>query len=148
AACLLVRRAAITKVGFFDPAYFMYGEDLDLCYRLKQGGWKIFYLPGAQALHIKGASSRQETARMLYEFHSAMWTFHHKGYADELPAFGNGLVWAAIWTRWAMLSGWSAVTRNLKVSPWGERRIVLCEATMPRRASLSSCAPSTGAGVA
>jgi GT2 family glycosyltransferase len=117
AACLMVRRAAITKVGFFDPAYFMYGEDLDLCYRLKQGGWKIFYVPSAQALHIKGASSRQETARMLYEFHSAMWTFHHKHYADELPAFGNGLVWAAIWLRWAMLSGWSAVTRDPNVSP-------------------------------
>ena len=117
AACLMVRRAAVAKVGFFDPAYFMYGEDLDLCYRLKQGGWKIYYLPSAQALHIKGASSRQETARMLYEFHSAMWTFHHKHYADELPAFGNGLVWAAIWTRWAMLSGWSAVTRNPNVSP-------------------------------
>ncbi|TMC11059.1 MAG: hypothetical protein E6J29_10460, partial [Chloroflexi bacterium] len=90
AACLMVRRAAVAKVGFFDPAYFMYGEDLDLCYRLKQGGWKIYYLPSAQALHIKGASSRQETARMLYEFHSAMWTFHHKHYADELPAFAGG----------------------------------------------------------
>jgi GT2 family glycosyltransferase len=117
AACLMVRRAAVAKVGFFDPAYFMYGEDLDLCFRLKRGGWKIYYVPSAQALHIKGASSRQETARMLYEFHSAMWTFHHKHYADELPAFGNGLVWAAIWTRWAMLSGWSAVTRNPNVSP-------------------------------
>ncbi len=117
AACLMVRRSAINKVGFFDPAYFMYGEDIDLCFRLKQGGWKIFYVPSAQALHIKGASSRQETARMLYEFHSAMWTFHHKHYADDLPAFGNGLVWAAIWARWAMLSGWSAVTRNQNVSP-------------------------------
>lgn len=117
AACFMVRRAAIRKVGFFDPAYFMYGEDLDLCFRLKQGGWKVFYVPSAQALHIKGASSRQATARMLYEFHSAMWTFHHKHYADELPAFGNGLVWAAIWARWAMLSGWSAITRNPNVSP-------------------------------
>ncbi len=117
AACLMVRRAAINKVGFFDPAYFMYGEDLDLCFRLKQGGWKIFYLPSAQALHIKGASSRQETSRMLYEFHSAMWTFHHKHYADDMPAFGNGLVWAAIWARWAMLSGWSALNRNQNVSP-------------------------------
>ena len=117
AACLMLRRAAIAKVGLFDPAYFMYGEDLDLCFRLKAGGWKIFYLPAAEALHIKGASSRQEATRTLYEFHSAMWTFHHKHYADELPAFGNGLVWAAIWARWAMLSGWSAVTRKPNVSP-------------------------------
>src|SRR5262249_8816862 len=42
AACLMVRRAAVDRVGFFDPDYFMYGEDLDLCFRLKAGGWKIF----------------------------------------------------------------------------------------------------------
>jgi GT2 family glycosyltransferase len=111
AACLMLRRAAIAKVGFFDPAYFMYFEDIDLCYRLKQGGWKIFYVPSAEALHVKGASSSQEKRRMLYELHSANWTFHHKHYADELPAFGNGLVWAAIWIRWAILTGWSEVRR-------------------------------------
>lgn len=117
AACLMVRRVAVERIGLFDPAFFMYGEDLDLCYRLKEHGWKVFYLPGAEAVHVKGASTRQATGRMLYEFHSAMWTFHHKHFADDYPAFGNGLVWAAIWTRWAMLSGWSAITKNPNVSP-------------------------------
>ena len=42
AACLLLRRSALDRVGFFDPRYFMFGEDLDLCYRLKLGGWKVF----------------------------------------------------------------------------------------------------------
>ena len=106
-ACLMLRRTAIAKVGFFDPAYFMYFEDIDLCYRLKQGGWKIFYIPSAEALHVKGASTSQEQRKALYQLHSANWTFHHKHYADELPAFGNGLVWAAIWARWAILTGWS-----------------------------------------
>ena len=117
AACLMVRRAALRKIGHFDPAYFMYGEDLDLCYRLKESGWKIHYVPAAYAVHVKGASSRQQTARMLYEFHSSMWTFHNKHYADEMPAFGNGLVWAAIWARWAVKTGWSTVTRDPEVSP-------------------------------
>jgi GT2 family glycosyltransferase len=111
-ACLMIRRSAIEKVGKFDPAYFMYGEDLDFCYRLKQGGWKVFYVPSADAQRHTGAPSRQESARRRYELHSSMWTFHHKHYADELPAFGNGLVWAAIWARWALLSGWSAVNRG------------------------------------
>lgn len=117
AACLMLRKVAVDRIGLFDPAFFMYGEDLDLCYRLKQHGWKVYYLPAAEAVHVKGASTRQATARMLYEFHSAMWTFHHKHFADDYPAFGNGLVWAAIWARWAMLTGWSAVTRNPNVSP-------------------------------
>src|SRR5919199_2774106 len=96
AACLLVRRAAIDRVGFFDPDFFMYGEDLDLCYRLKRGGWKVYYLPSALAVHVKGAATQQATQRMLWQFHSAMWTFHDKHYADDLPAFGNGLIWAGI----------------------------------------------------
>src|SRR5207237_8129268 len=76
AACLLVRRAALDKVGLFDPEFFMYGEDLDLCFRLRKGGWKIFYLPDAVAVHVKGTSTRQATQKMLYEFHRAMWIFH------------------------------------------------------------------------
>jgi len=111
-ACLMIRRAAIDKVGRFDAAYFMYGEDLDFCYRLKQGGWKVFYVPSALAERHSGRATRRESARHRYELHSSMWTFHHKHYADELPAFGNGLVWAAIWARWAVLSGWSAVTQR------------------------------------
>ena len=111
AACLMFRRAATNKVGFFDPAYFMYGEDIDLCYRLKQGGWKIFFVPAAEAFHIHGASSRQVKGKALYEYHNALWTFHHKHFADELPAFGNGLFWAAIWTHWVALAGWGAANQ-------------------------------------
>ena len=117
AACLMLRRAAIDKVGLFDPEFFMYGEDLDLCYRLKAGGWKIFYVPGAGALHVKGASSRQASASMLYEFHRAMWRFHRKHYAAGLPAPVNGLVWSAIWARWALLRARQRFSADPKVSP-------------------------------
>lgn len=116
AACLLVRRAAIDQVGFFDPDFFMYGEDLDFCYRVKAGGWKIFYLPSAEALHLKGRSSRQATQRSLFAFHSAMWTFHHKHYASDLPAFGNGLIWASIWGRWAATMLRATLTQDPRVS--------------------------------
>ena len=116
-ACLLLRRAAVDRVGFFDPDFFMYGEDLDLCFRLKLGGWKVLYLPTATAVHLKGQSTQQATRRMLYEFHSAMWTFHHKHYAEDMPAFANGLVWASIWARWAVLSARSQVLKDPKVSP-------------------------------
>jgi GT2 family glycosyltransferase len=117
AACLMVRRAAVERVGFFDPDFFMYGEDLDLCYRLKLGGWKVFYLPSAVAVHVKGASTRQATGRMLFEFHRAMWTFHHKHYAEDMPAFANGLVWASIWARWAALAARSRLSGDSRVSP-------------------------------
>ena len=116
-ACLMVRRTAVDRVGFFDPDYFMFGEDLDLCFRLKQNGWKIYYLPAAVAVHVKGAATRQSTQRMLYQFHRGMWTFHHKHNAARLPAFGNGLVWAGIWARWAALAAKARLTRDNRVSP-------------------------------
>jgi GT2 family glycosyltransferase len=108
AACMMVRRAAIDRVGFFDPDYFMFGEDLDLCYRLKSSGWKVFYLPTARAVHARAAASKQESSRMLLELHRSMWTFHHKHYAADLPAFANGLVWAGIWARWAVKAATSS----------------------------------------
>jgi GT2 family glycosyltransferase len=116
AACLMVRRSAIDQVGAFDPDYFMYGEDLDLCFRLKQSGWKVFYVPAAAATHVKGASSRQATSAMLLEFHRAMWIFHRKHYAANLPAPANWLIWVGIWSRWALLSLRSKITRDPTVS--------------------------------
>lgn len=116
-ACLMLRRAAIDRVGFFDPDYFMYGEDIDLCFRLKLGGWKVYYLPAATAVHLKGMSTQQATRRMLFEFHSSMWTFHHKHYAEDMPAFANGLVWASIWARWAALTARASVTQDPRISP-------------------------------
>ena len=101
AACLMVRRSALDRVGFFDPRYYMFGEDLDLCYRLKQGGWKIFFLPGARATHNVKAVSRDRARQISYERHRAMWTYHFKHHSEDTSAFGNGLVWAQIWGRYA-----------------------------------------------
>src|ERR671937_2363854 len=100
AACLMLRRSALDRVGFFDPRYFMFGEDLDLCYRLKLAGWKIFYVPSATATrHVKPVSA--ERARQLsYERHRAMWTYHFKHHSEDVSAFSNGLVWAQIWGRY------------------------------------------------
>jgi GT2 family glycosyltransferase len=117
AACLLVRREAIDAKGLFDTDFFMYGEDLDLCYRIKAAGWKIYYDPLGSAVHVKGTSTRQVPQRMLYEFHRAMWIYHRKHHADALPAPVNALAWAGIWLRWALLSARAAVSRDPRVSP-------------------------------
>jgi len=100
-ACLMVRMAALERVGFFDPRYFMFGEDVDLCYRLKLGGWKVFYLPTAGATHHVSPASPELERQMSYEKHRSMWAYHFKHHAEDVSAFGNGLVWAQIWGRWA-----------------------------------------------
>jgi len=58
-ACMLARRAALTAVGGFDEGYFMYGEEMDLCYALRTAGWQVWYEPGARVIHHGGGSSRQ-----------------------------------------------------------------------------------------
>jgi GT2 family glycosyltransferase len=115
ADCLMLRKAAIDRIGFFDPRYFMFGEDIDLCYRLKLGGWKVFYLPTARATHHKRAATTKAQREALYQRHRAMWTFHFKHHAQDVSAFGNGLVWAQIWGRWVAASVRDSVVK-------GERR--------------------------
>jgi hypothetical protein len=99
-ACLMVRSAALDRVGFFDPRYFNFGEDLDLCYRLKLGGWKVFYLPSASSTHHQQTGPERERRQAAYERSRAMWTYHYKHHSEDVSAFGNGLVWAQIWGRY------------------------------------------------
>ena len=100
AAALMLRVSALDRVGFFDPRYFMFGEDLDLCYRLKLGGWKIFFLPSAGATHHVRPAAPAREREMSYERHRAMWAYHFKHHSEDVSAFGNGLVWAQIWGRY------------------------------------------------
>jgi GT2 family glycosyltransferase len=110
--CLMLRMTAVDRVGFFDPRYFMFGEDVDLCYRLKLGGWKVFYLPTATATHQKRAATTKAQREATYERHRAMWTYHFKHHAQGVSAFGNGLVWAQIWGRWVAASVRDSVTKS------------------------------------
>jgi N-acetylglucosaminyl-diphospho-decaprenol L-rhamnosyltransferase len=98
-ACLMLRQAAVDKVGFLDPDYTMYGEDLDLCCRLTRNGWKVYYLPRARAVRHRGRLESTDARARLWDYHRSIWTFHYKHYAFQLPAFANGLVWVTNWGR-------------------------------------------------
>ena len=76
---MCVRRRAIDQIGMLDESFFMYGEDLDWCYRIRSGGWKIVSHPEAEIVHFRGESTRSlPKIRQLYEFHRAMRIFVHK----------------------------------------------------------------------
>jgi len=91
-ACMLVRGAVVREVGLLDEAYFMYGEDLDWAYRIKQYGWKIMYVPSVTIHHFKRASSRQRPFPSIRAFYAAMRVFHRKHYAATTPAPLNALI--------------------------------------------------------
>lgn len=79
-ACILLRKEALDQVGFFDENFFMYNEDVDLCYRLRQKGWKIFYTPEAEIVHLEGKSASNEAEKVLIEYRRSQLYFYSKYY--------------------------------------------------------------------
>ena len=74
-SCVAVRAIAFASVGGFDEGYFMYVEDLDLCWRLRRAGWRVGYADAASVLHHGGASTRHHPYRMLVAHHRSTWRF-------------------------------------------------------------------------
>lgn len=94
---MMLERGAIHEVGVFDEAFFMYGEDVDLCYRLKRAGYKILYYPKAQILHLRGQSGlASRNKKVIYHFYHSMLIFYRKHYRKRYPFFVNWTVYAAI----------------------------------------------------
>ncbi len=77
-SAMFVRREMYDQIGGFDEAFFMYSEELDWCYRAKQAGWQIVYLPTAQVMHYEGKSSEQVVAARDIYFHSSKIRFFRK----------------------------------------------------------------------
>jgi N-acetylglucosaminyl-diphospho-decaprenol L-rhamnosyltransferase len=74
-ACFLARRTAWDAVGGFDRAFFMYMEDVDLCWRLAKADWLVAYEPAAEVTHVQGVSTDRMPYRMLFAHHVSMWHF-------------------------------------------------------------------------
>lgn len=91
-ACMLLRTSVIREVGLLDEQFFMYGEDLDWAYRIKQYGWRIVYYPTVQVLHYKRAASTRRAFPSIRAFYAAMRIFHRKHYAATTPAPLNYLI--------------------------------------------------------
>ena len=87
-ACFLVRRKALDEVGLMDEDYFMYGEDIDISYRLLKGGWENWFVP-ADIIHYKGESTQKTSFNYVHVFYNAMLIFMRKHYSH--------LSWLIIW---------------------------------------------------
>jgi GT2 family glycosyltransferase len=95
-AFMMVRASLRESVGLLDERYFMYGEDLDWAFRIKEAGWKVMYVPSARATHLKRASSRSNRARTIRAFHDAMRIFYRDHYAGGYPRILSWLIYRAI----------------------------------------------------
>ena len=109
-AFMLIRREVIEQVGILDEEYFMYGEDIDWCYRIKQAGWKVVYYHEAEIVHYKGASGGKRNPRTIYEFYRAMYLFYKKHYKSQYSIIVTGIIYFGIGMKLIL----SLVTNQLK----------------------------------
>lgn len=108
-ACVLLRREALDQVGLFDEAYFMYSEEVDLCYRLAQAGWQLWWLPQAQVIHYGEASSKQIAEEMYIQLYRSKVQFYRKFGGEKQANWFKCLVKLAYWPR---LLGSRLITRH------------------------------------
>lgn len=112
-ACIMLRRAALDQVGLLDEEYFIYGDEVDLQYRLQKAGWGVYFLPGADTLHYGGRSlDRWRRRRMVYR---GKMLFYRKHYGP-LRTVALRLLFASLSV--AKLAWWGMQS----VLPWRRER--------------------------
>lgn len=82
-AFMMMRKEALDKVGLLDETYFMYGEDIDLSYRIQKGGYKNYYLAETSIIHYKGESTKRDSIKYVRIFYKAMIIFAKKHFAGR-----------------------------------------------------------------
>ena len=81
---MMIRKDVLDKIGLMDERFYMYCEDVDLCYRIKNNGWKNFYLPEAKIVHYSGISTRRVKYRSIINHHKSMVVFYKKHFKRSL----------------------------------------------------------------
>lgn len=114
-AFFMTKKSTLEKVGYLDEKFFLYGEDIDLCLRIKKAGYKIIYDPAVKITHYKGISSglkkhsqelsaagKKTKERALNAFYEAMIIFYDKHYKKENLFLANWLVYLGIYLKWGL----------------------------------------------
>jgi N-acetylglucosaminyl-diphospho-decaprenol L-rhamnosyltransferase len=107
--CLAVRRAAFDDVHGFDPAYFMFVEDVDLCHRLGKAGWRVMFAPVAEVTHMVGASVSRKRFRMAVEHARSLDRFYGRRFAGTPRRFLHPLIRLGLVGWLVAVMVWSAV---------------------------------------
>lgn len=101
-AFMMIRKDVLDKTGGFDEVFFMYGEDVDLSYRIQKAGFKNYYFAGSNIIHFKGESTRKGSLNYVRMFYNAMSVFVGKHYGGGRAGTFGFLIYMAIWFRAAM----------------------------------------------
>lgn len=89
---MMIKKEVLDQVGLFDERFFMYCEDIDLCHRINQTPFKIYYVPTTQIIHYKGESTRKDNLDYVITFNKALYQFFQKYYAQHTAFFFRWLI--------------------------------------------------------
>ncbi len=112
-SCMLIRREVINRIGYLDETYYAYQEDSDYCFRARQAGFQVFYVPSGEIIHYGGrGGSLIHARRSIYEWHRSYLIYYHKHFASRNVFIVNWLVYAGIGIRLVMKMAISLVKRQ------------------------------------
>lgn len=111
-AFMMTKKEVLEKVGGFDEIFFMYGEDVDLSYRIQKAGYKNYYFAESSIIHFKGESTRKGTLNYVRLFYKAMSAFVSKHYGKRKALLFNFFIHTAIWIR-AVMSAIASFIRRI-----------------------------------
>ncbi|MBU0488836.1 MAG: glycosyltransferase family 2 protein [Bacteroidetes bacterium] len=98
-AFMMMRKSVLDKAGYLDESFFMYGEDIDLSYRIILAGFKNYYFPETRIIHYKGESTKKSSINYVFVFYRAMIIFARKHFSQSNAAMFSFLINLAIWFR-------------------------------------------------
>lgn len=98
-AFMLLRKVTLDKTGLLDETFFMYGEDIDLSYRILKAGYKNYYFPETTIIHYKGESTKRTSVNYVFVFYRAMVIFAQKHYGGSKARLFSTMINAVIWIR-------------------------------------------------
>lgn len=98
-AFMLIRKSVLDKIGLLDEDYFMYGEDIDISYRINKAGYKNYYFPGTSIIHYKGESTKKTSVNYVFTFYRAMIVFARKHFSSSNALTFSFLINLAIYFR-------------------------------------------------
>ncbi|MBE2199056.1 MAG: glycosyltransferase family 2 protein [Anaerolinea sp.] len=102
-ASFILRRSVLEKVGLLDDSYFMYSEEVDLCYRIKRAGWPLYWVPESQVIHYGGQSTRQAAAQMFVELYRGKVQYFRKNQGAVVAAVYKAILFLAALPRLPLL---------------------------------------------
>lgn len=124
-AFMMIKKEVLERTGSFDEVFFMYGEDVDLSYRIQKDGYKNYYFADSSIIHFKGESTKKGSMNYVRLFYNAMSIFVRKHYSGSRAGIFNFLIHIAIWIK-AILSATGQFIRRIGLPLIDAGLILLC----------------------